>query len=240
LLKWSIEAEQVARFRAAPEPWRQAATEWLTYQAGPAAEAVLNSIVANPRPDALAIGLAAGAVFSRKAKGRLDKAAGKLEERYLGGMTPDLGVMERWHTAATEVVRLQLSDAQLKRGQLKRADDILREVQAEAYAYLSDTSPLGFDQRLARFGQLLSVAVKGDSSTSLEPLTEARQEILRHDQAQRQRRRLDRIAMALRLVQWLARDVAAKPPLQSLAEAAAYHLAEGGGVDWARHALCGR
>ena len=39
---------------------------------------------------------------------------------------------------------------------LQRADEILREVQADAYAYLSDISFLGFDQRLARFGERLS------------------------------------------------------------------------------------
>ncbi|MGQ4808738.1 hypothetical protein NKDENANG_02126 [Candidatus Entotheonellaceae bacterium PAL068K] len=237
LLKWCIEAKHIERFQAVPESFRQAATKWLAYQAGPAAEAVLNCVVSNQRPDALAIGLAAGVVFNREAAGRLDKAAGKMEERYLGGLTPDLSVIGRWHTAATEVVRLQLTDAQVKRGQLNLADDILRAVQAEAYAYLSDASPLGFNQHLACFGTLLSKAVQSHSPTALEPLAEARQELLRHDQAQDQRRRLDRIDMALRLVRWLTRGHAAEPYPQSLAEAAAYHLAEGGFVDWARLSL---
>lgn len=232
LLQWCIDADNVERFQAAPEPFRQAATEWLTYQAGPPAAAVLSCVVSNTQPEALAVGLAAGVVFNRQAAGRLDRAAGKMEERYLGGLTPDGDVLDRWHTAATEVVRLQLTDAQRKHGQLKRADDILRAVQAEAYAYLSDTSPLGFDQRLARFGTLLSEAVQSESSTTLEPLTKMRQEILHHDQAQHERRRLDRIDMALRLAQWLTRDDATQPSPQSLAEAAAYHLAEGGFVDW--------
>lgn len=238
LLRWSIEAQHIERFHTAPESFRQAVTEWLTQQAGPTAEVVLHCVLVNTRPDALAIGLAAGVVCHREAAGRLDRAVGKLEERYLGGKTPDAGAVAHWHAAATEVVRLQLTDAQRRRGQLNRADDILREVQAEAYAYLSDTSSLGFDQRLARFGTLLSEAVQSGAPVPLDSLIAARQEILRHDQAQSERRRLDRIDMALRLVQWLTRiDTAALASFQSLAEAAAYHLAEGGFIDWARLAL---
>lgn len=240
LLQWSVNAASVERFQAMSAPFRQAATAWLTQQAGPVAEAVLHCVAANKRPDALAIGLAAGVVFTGAATRQLDKAAGKLEERYLGGQTLDVGIIDRWHAAATEVVSLQLTDAQLKRRQLQRADDILREVQADASAYLSRTSPLGFDQRLARFGTLLSATVLRGAPASLESLTVARQEILGHDQAQRERRRLDRIDMALRLVQWLTRVAAAgTSSCQSLAEAAAYYLAEGGFVDWARLSLRG-
>src|SRR5712691_4658476 len=238
LLQWSINAESVERFQATPALFSQAATAWLTHQAGPAAEAVLQCVSSNKRPDALAIGLAAGVVFNGAAAGQLDKAAGKLEERYLGGKTLDAGIIDRWHAAATEIVSLQLTDAQLKYRQLSRADEILREVQADTYAYLSRSSPRGFDQRLARFGSRLSEAVLRSAPTTLEPLTAARQEILGHDQSPRERRRLDRIDMALRLLQWLTRvDTAALSSCQSLAEAAAYHLAEGGFVDWARLAL---
>src|SRR5712691_1399288 len=238
LLQWSINAESVERFQATPALFSQAATTWLTHQAGPAAEAVLHCVVSNKRPDALAIGLAAGVVFNGAAAGQLDKAAGKLEERYLGGKTLDAGILDRWHAAATEIVSLQLTDAQLTYRQLSRADEILREVQADTHAYLSRTSPLGFAQRLARFGTRLSEAVLSSAPPTLEPLTAARQEILGHDQSQRERRRLDRIDMALRLLQWLTRvDTATTSSCQSLAEAAAYHLAEGGFVDWARLSL---
>jgi hypothetical protein len=238
LLQWSVNAESVERFQATPALFSQAATAWLTQQAGPAAEAVLHCVASNKRPDALAIGLAAGVVFHGAAAGQLEKAAGKLEERYLGGKTLDAGILDRWHAAATEIVSLQRTDAQLKYRQLYRADEILREVQADTYAYLSRSSPLGFDQRLARFGSRLSTAVLSSAPTTLEPLTAARQEILGHEQSQRERRRLDRIDMALRLLQWLTRvDTAATSSFQSLAEAAAHHFAEGGFVDWARLSL---
>ena len=74
------------------------------------------------------------------------------------------------------MVSLQRTDAQLTYRQLSRADEILREVQADAYAYLSRTSPLGFDQCLARFGTQLSEAVLRSAPATLEPLTAARQD----------------------------------------------------------------
>src|SRR5262249_39255050 len=238
LLQWSLNAESLERLQATPAPFKQAATAWLIHQAGPAAEAVLHCVATNKRPDALAVGLAAGVVFNSAAAGQLERAAGKLEERYLGGQTLEAGLIDRWHAAATEIVSLQLTDDQLKYRQLSRADDILREMQADTYAYLSRTSPLGFDQRLARFGTGLSAAVLSSTSTTFESLTAARQEILDHHHSQRERRRLDRVDMALRLLQWLTRvDTVATCSFPSLADAAAYHLAEGGCVDWARLAL---
>ena len=240
VLQWSMQAESVERFQATPAPFSQAATVWLTEQAGPAAEAVLHCVAGNQRPDALAIGLAAGVVFHGEATGQLAKAAVRLEERYLGGKTLDASVIDRWHAAATDMVRLQRTDAQLTYRQLARADEILREVQADAYAYLSRTSPLGFAQCLARFGTQLSEAVLRSAPATFEALTAARQTILSHEQAQRERRRLDRIDMALRLLLWLARgEEAATAAGHSLADAAAYHLAEGGYIDWARLSLRG-
>ncbi len=100
---------------------------------------------ANQRPDALAIGLAAGVVFHGEATGQLDEGCGQARRTLSRGKTLDAGVIERWHAAATDMVRLQRTDAQLTYRQLSRADEILREVQADAYAYLSRTSPLGFD-----------------------------------------------------------------------------------------------
>ncbi len=238
LLKWSTDVEHVKRFQAAPEPFRQAAMAWLRTQAGVTAEVVLHGMLSNPRPDALAIGLAAGVVFHREAAGQLEKAAGRMEARYLGGQTPDMGMIDRWSAAATEVVSWQLSNASLKAGQLHRADDILREVQAEAYAFLSDTSLMGFDQRLSRFGHLLAESTEDLSPELLERLTAARQDILHHHQSSNERRRIDRIDMALRLIQWRTSMEEAREPLfQSFPEAATYHVMEGGFVDWARLSL---
>lgn len=240
LLKWSLDAESVARFRRAGEAFRDAATQWLAEKAGPVASLILGCVTRLDRPDAVPLGLAAGVVYHPAAAGKLEKASGKLEERFFGSATsPEAGLIQRWSTAATEVVRaLRHTDTKIHRQTLLRADEILAEVQAEAFAYLSDTSPIGFDQRLARFGERLSEALVGKIWDKLDGLTQARQTVRDHDQSAREARRLERVDMAVRLVRWLGEQGRqGHVEHSSLAEAAADHLRSGGFVDWARLSL---
>ncbi len=237
LLRWSTDFTHVERYRAASEALREAAAVWLSELAGPVVRVVLDCVLRNERPDALPIGLAAGVLFHPQAAGRLDKAIGKLEERYLGGASPDAGTMRRWHAAASEVVRLQLTDPRQKRPQVQRADEILSEVGAESFAYLSDTSPRGFDMRMARCGERLAETLSSLRPQIVDQLTSARQFVLEHDRASSDPRRLERVDMALRLVRWLADTPTTPTEPQSLAEAIRYQDSEGSFVDWARLAL---
>jgi hypothetical protein len=238
ILRWSIDTAAVARFRAASQEFRDAAVHWLSETAGTTATVVLRCIAANPRADALPIGLAAGVVYNPKARGKLEKAAGKMEERFLGRSAPDDVAIERWNAVAAEVLRLQITDPRSKGSLLQRADEILHEVGAEAFAHLSSTSPLGFGQRLARFGQDLACLLDGKGGASLADLMAARVEIGDHELAARERRRLERVDMAIRLVRWLKqRETTAQGAPRSLVEASDDHLAEGGFVDWARLTL---
>lgn len=240
LLKWSLDAEATARFRHAGSAFREAAVGWLAEKAGPVAELVLSCVGRLERPDAVPLGLAAGVVYHKAAAGKLEKASGKLEERFLGsGKPPAAALVERWSTAATEVVRaLRYTDARAYWQTIQRADEILSEVQAEGFAYLSDVSLIGFDQRLARFGQCLTNVLASRSWDVLDGLIEARQAIRDHDQSAREARRLERVDMALRLVRWLdERSQHAGSEPQSLAAAAAEHLRDSGFVDWARLSL---
>ena len=181
------------------------------------------------------LGLAAGVVFSKAAKGKLDRAIGNFEGKYFEGHAPEYSIIERWSAAATEVVRLQLNDVRVKQSLLQRADEILREVGAETFAYLSDTSPIGFDLRLADFGKQLSKSIAG-SKFDFETLIEARNSISQHDRHSRERRRLERVDMAMRLVRCLG-ESQSRDEEKSLADAACRHLSEGGYIDWARLTL---
>ena len=242
LLKWSTEEAHVERLRAAPAPFCQAMAAWFAQSLGPVAKLVMDCLLRRSDSDILPVGLAAGVVFNQDLRGRLDKAAGKMEERYFGGETPDTVLIERWCSAATEVVSFQLTDDPHKRrALLKRADEILEELQAEAYAYVSDISPRGFKQRLARFGRLLSEAIDNGPSRSLPPLSEAWRAVERHEQSRSsdEHRRLDRGEMALRLVRWLEHVATSPPTFSSLGEAAQYHEDEGSFVDWARFQVRG-
>lgn len=240
LLKWSISTEHVQRFRERPEEFRSAAAEWLALWAGPAVEVVLRCVATSDRPDALPVGLAVGVVFHREAAGRLDKAAGRIEERFLGGAVPNEEVLRRWSAAAAEVaIRLRLTDPNLGRERLQRADEIMREVGADGWAYLSDTSPQGFDQRLADLGRCLAEFLGAkDPTAALKAVGEKHRAVLRHYLVSREGRRLERIDMAIRLMRWLASlQDAAIPQPRSFAEAVAYQAAEGSYVDWARLTL---
>ena len=136
------------------------------------------------------------------------------------------------------MIRLQITDQASKRNLLQRADEILQAVGAEGFAYLSSTSPMGFDQRLGLLGKGLARLVGNRADGSLEDLMAARRELGDHELAARERRRLERVDMAIRLVRWLG-QTADQPTAQprSLTEAAEYQLAEGGFVDWARLTL---
>ncbi|MFN9364141.1 MAG: BREX-2 system phosphatase PglZ, partial [Planctomycetota bacterium] len=235
ILKWSLDSDWTSRFRQMPSAFQVAATEWLSEKAGSIANFVLHCVGQLERADAVPLGLAMGVIFHPEAAGRLEKATGKLEERFLGGKTPDPNLMLRWSTAATEVVRgLRHTEPRVCRQSLQRADEILREVQAESFARLSDTSLLGFDQRLARFGQNLAETVARKTWHLTDELRSAHTLVRLHDQSARETRRLERVDMAMRLVRWLAQpELSGETGVRSFAEAAARQLRDGGFVDWA-------
>jgi hypothetical protein len=238
ILRWSADSAAIAQYKGATAEFRQAARAWLSEQAGPAVEAVLRSIEANERPDGLPIGLALGVIYSPNASGKLDRAAGRFEERFLGGLAPEAKVVERWSSAATEVIRLRITDSRAKRTILERTDEIFKEVGASDFAHLSNTSPLGFDQRLAGFGSTLSQVLEAGRFDLAGQLSAARAEVGDHEYATRERGRLEGLDMAIRLVRWLkTRQRFGSQVGESLVQAAQEHTQEGGFVDWARLTL---
>jgi hypothetical protein len=242
LLSWSLDAHSMSRFRACTPEFREGAIAWLIENAGSAAEVILHCIERLERADAVAIGLAAGVVYHSQALGKLEKATGILEERYFAGATPNSEDMQRWSATATEVVRtLQSTDAtdtKAYRQTVQRGDEILREIKAEEFAHLSDTSPIGFDKRLAQLGVRLSNALDTGPDENPEELLTSHRAVRSHDHATREDRRLQRVDMAMRLVRWLTSELRKSPPEpQSFDEAAQNHLRDGGFIDWARLSL---
>src|SRR5208337_3521379 len=105
LLRWSIDTAATGRFRVLPEACRKGVTEWLVEKIGQVAAVILRCVSELALPDAVPLGLAASVVFHPETTGKLERAAGKLEERYLGGRTEEVSLLQRWSSAATEVVR---------------------------------------------------------------------------------------------------------------------------------------
>jgi hypothetical protein len=239
LLRWSLDADSIRRYSQTLPEHQDRIIDWLTQQSGPVARVVLKCVGHTNAPDAIPVGLASGIVFHPQARGKLERAAGKLEERFLAGQSPDASVMRKWTAAATDVVRaLRHTDHRVYRQVLQRTDEILLELGADNFAHLSDTSSLGFDQRLAQFGRLLSERIASADWSHSDALIVAKDSVRAHDQSLLEGRRIERIQMASRLLRWLGtHDVQVPAPPRSLSEAAADHLSNGGFVDWARLSL---
>ncbi|MEZ5941186.1 MAG: BREX-2 system phosphatase PglZ [Planctomycetaceae bacterium] len=239
LLKWSLNNDATARFRSCGPEFQKGAVNWLTEKAGPAAAAFLHCVQRLERADAVPIGLCASVIYHPSAIGKLEKATGKLEERYFGGTTPRADDMQRWSGTATEVIRtLRDTDPKFCEKIIGRGDEILCEIGASKFAHLSDTSRIGFDERLAQVGTDISKLLEAPTLDNISELLESHRAVRRHDHAFREERRLQRVEMAVRLIRWLG-SLQGQPQIEpkSFDEAADGHLLVGGFVDWARLSL---
>lgn len=240
LLEWSINPDNITRYQGATPEFRAAAADWLAEVAGATAKTLLTCVEACDRPDAVPVGLATEVIFNPALGHQLDKAKGKLEERFLNGTSPPPASLEQWSQAAAQLVRSTVILAAQQFQLVQRADEILTELGAEPLAYLSTTSEMGFAQRLAQFGQGLLQLLASPTASTLETLTTAYKSIQAHRQAGQvqQQRRLEKVAMAMRLARWLVQETSAPAPLpQDLEQAVQHHLLEGGFLDWARLSL---
>ena len=116
--------------------FRTAAAEWLTEQAGPAAGLLLRCVTQLNRPDAVPVGLAAAVVCHPAAAGKLERAATRLEERFLGGEMPDAQAMLRGKREVLIDVALWIDNSSDVR--LLIADQIRRVRQALEIELLQD------------------------------------------------------------------------------------------------------
>jgi hypothetical protein len=240
ILHWSVDEENIRKFHAISPEFRESAIQWLTNSAGLPAKIILTSIATHKQPDALPLGLVAELLFHSKSKGKVDKVIGKMEERFLDGLSADQRIMHRWSTSAIEVIQKHLEDINLKNQLLQRADDILQDLGIESLAYLSSTSPLGFEHGLLQFGECLKTLLGDPNEKFLTALINAAEQVKEHNQSglPEHHRRLQRVEMVLRLSRWLTRTkkYKSKPP-KSMEEAIAFHQNEGGYLDWARLTL---
>jgi hypothetical protein len=233
LLRWSLDASRVRRFRQLPEPLRHGIEQWLKGRAGEAAEFVFAVASHTDKPDAVPLALAAGVLVDEKARGKSDRAIGKLEGTWLGGRRVTADDLGRVAGEAAALLRAHVADPGEQRRITGRAEELLRDVDGAAFAHVSPILPLGYTQRLAAFAETAQRFAAG-TSTDITAVDQAAEHVRTHDQAHLNRIDTDRLAMAMRLVRWLqmVRTRASSPG--SFAEAARAYLAEGSYVDWAR------
>ena len=234
-LEWLATDTATARWRSLEEALRARLRAWFVLNLGEIGELLLRCLETGYGSEALALGLALGALrlepSDAQSRVTLGTAQGRLE-RYTGNQPLNPTLIRQWNEASEQWATRLCGNGRVNvvREELARADRILESIGASEYAVAGKWSPLGFQQRLALFAAALN---SGDS----EPLRQAFAEITAHEAALRLeelRGRRDRAEMAARLCRWLDRTSDAATNLDA---AVAQYLQDGSWADWARHQL---
>lgn len=179
-------------------------------------------------------------VFANGNNPELQGAAARLE-RYTGGKSLHRDVADAWAEAARRLFDgLEAAgNDQLLLMRVDRSDQILKDVRADHFAWLSEFSRIGFELRLDHFGQAVSAVLTSEVKELSSEVREAAELVRSHRFAARLQSRANQVEMALRLLQWLAAGAGTvtAEKLQSFEEAANAYASEGGFVDWARQSL---
>ena len=234
LLRWCIGEGALSRFAALPPMARAGVAAWLSDVAGPAGGLVTACIESGLGADALPLGLVADVVFGTGwLTSELTAASVRLEP-FVGGRRIPAEHGRLWAAAAARALRPL--DGATRRRLLERADTLLTQIHADAFAASSTVLLAGFEARLATFAQALAAVLETTTPADLSALEAAATRVSAHDQAAVQKGRAERVAMALRLVRWLSTPGEAP---QSFADAAAAYTRDGAFVDRARLMLAG-
>ncbi|MGH3423474.1 MAG: BREX-2 system phosphatase PglZ, partial [Nocardioidaceae bacterium] len=235
LLEWTRQPAAVAGLDRLAETVRTRVTDWLGRRLGEVGRAVMDALAHGDAGDPVALGLAAGVLASSDV--RAAEARGAFGARYLGRL---LGVetARGWAEAARTVVEHLLpyagGSSPLRRV-LARAEELLASVGAADMAEASDVLPAGFAARLRRLAGCCEAVDGPETARATLPAAEdAYERLARHIliDAEPQGTRVSRARMALRLVRWLAVEVAAPAP--TIRDAVARHLRDDAWVDRAR------
>lgn len=239
LLLWSLNPEAAAGIRRSEPELVQAAIDWLTTTAGGPARCLVELLSRGGGVNALSMGLALGVLFHPEARGKLERAQARLEERYFARQLPRDEDLQKWALGALEASgNLRQADPRASQVVLEAADRLLEELEARQFLHLSQATPSGLARRLERLGMELSNRIREArwrDVPTLEPFDKAARE---HRLFLDRPERAEQLRMALRLMRWLS-DSHVRPAKgwASLAEAAAWQQREGGRVDWARRVL---
>ena len=240
LLEWSAEDAARQRMRQIDDDARDGLAAAVEDSAGVLARRIFDCATGPKGSRALAAGLVARVLFGPDAKGDQSaaKASGHLEA-WLGGGELTSTLALGWAEAAEAVVRRSLASGGIKVAArlLDQADELLEELGAGHAAHRSDLLKAGYEQRLESFGERLQAFAKGKAKQIPSALSEAAGIVQRHVLAEyhTERKRAQRVGMALRLARWLATQRAdSSPAAGSLAAAASAYRRAGGHVDWAR------
>ena len=236
LLRWTASASGPERYQSISDGLRVAVRERLTTHLGPAAKTVLSLVESGHAEDALGLAVVCQVVFARgQESSELQSAAARLE-RFHGDRPVDPRVGRQLARAAAQVIDGLEGEGLLNEAErhLRRADELLEQVRVEGYAHLSDLSPMGLEQRMARIGQALSGASESPVEESIAECERLSISARAHHFGARASTRLGRCRMAVRLLRWLGNEVSREG---SFGDLAGVYLREMAYADWARDAI---
>jgi hypothetical protein len=242
LLRWTLTSDGDARYENLPSVFRTHLADRFAETAGPAGAAVADCAQAGYLTLAVPIGLALTGLLSEQVDTRVSSALreGAIRlERFTGGKRLEPRAMAEW-AASAEVAATETSDPRLVRQIVDRADDVLDRVGVRSYAFVSNWSAVGLEQRLERYATALLDATAAQN-VDTGPASAALAKVREHRLAAARPERLARAEMAMRVLRWLARDAQRSSALApvSLDQMADLYRRDGSFVDLARISLRG-
>ena len=228
-LPWIAAENSAGKWASLGTELQSALEPWLERSVGDLAPVLIRSLTDGNGEDALALGIALGALRSSQADSR---TLGRLE-RFTGHQPLSPTQAQSWNDATEKWAAATADGLQgidKVRRTLERADQLLESLGAAEAAFESRWSPLGFQQRLSAFAESLGGddAAKCQSAFALVSAHEGSGYL----EDLKTRRQI--AGMAMRLRRWLEQP--AGTPL-SLEQAAFAYEQDGSWVDLARHQL---
>lgn len=237
LLLWATTNSGSTRYLTASPDLRDCLRGRLVVNLGDVAVSILRFIESGAGADALALAVACQVVFRDGGSSTLEAAAARMEQYHGHRPIPPMIGRHLGRVAMEAVSDLdRRDDTHAAHRHLQRADDLLRQFHCEDHAHRSRLTPIGYEQRLARFGTQVETVVTTPGEGAIRECERLQAEVTDHRIARLGRRRdqIARTEMALRLVRWLAQPL---PTPGSFTEFADTYRREVAFVDWARESI---
>ena len=234
LLEWTTDASSVASFLQLREAERVGLVYWLAQSVGPVADVVFAMAASGKVPDAVPFGLAIAALYEgaggtgEQGQGDVLVARVRAAERYLGGRSLDVRVLQAFGVAAESLIVRWTDNGHAPQAAAlcERAELILSQLADDQPGNVglvgsSRVLEAGLDARLAAFAGTLADALSDTAPAPRAAALVRVQDALRLvGEHARKRDRVSEIAAAqaaVRLARWLA---ASEEPTATLRDAA--------------------
>jgi hypothetical protein len=237
LLLWATGKTGPARYLSVSEELQESLRQRLTNNLGEPADSILRFIDNGAGADALALAVVCQVVFGEGQDATLVAAAARMEQYHNKTPIPKAVGRVLGRVAADAIADLDRNEDPRLLGYLARADELVRQFRCEEHAHRNRLTPMGFEQRLARFGSVVRPALTPPGEDAVAKCEALHRNIISHRIAKLGRKadQIARTEMALRLVRWLSTST---PTPTSFSDMVNVYRKELAFVDWARESIC--